>query len=628
MKALIFNSGLGSRLDELTEHNPKCLVKLASGETIFHRQLRVLSSCGIKDFVVTTGPWPELVEAATKEFGADGCTFSFVRNDRYNETNYIYSMWLARDLLRGDEVLLLHGDLVFDAAYVRGLLALPAGSYGSVDPTLPVPDKDFSAEVVDGEVCKVGVGIEGHNLTAFQAMYRLAPESMDVWLDAVEEFIVCGQTGVYAENAANTVFRAMHVAAHPYTGHVLEEIDTKDDLARVSDMIRMRDFADQPVFELADGMMTLAQGAAGWSAEAVFDLPSLFAALDVRRPLVVADPFFGQRMADVLDGALAGLPLFANVMPNPGIEQVAQGVEAYRAYSCDSVVSLGGGSAIDVAKCVAAVARAGERWQENLLDGDSLAALQPVSHVAIPSTAGTGSESTHFAVVYVEGAKVSVAADRLLPQVAVLCPSLLEGLPRYQRASTMLDALCHVVESYWSARSCVQSRVHAARAIKTIMKNRRSYLEGDAAASRSMMFAANQAGRAINITTTTAAHAMCYGVTSRFGIAHGHAAALCLPACWKALLDRGSAGTRERLAELDVLLTDDPSASIGSGLAAFEELLCELDLPKVGPATEEDIALLARGVNAQRLANFPLVLSQDEVRALYKRTCFADMRVE
>lgn len=616
MKALIFNSGLGSRLGKLTERNPKCMVRLASGESIFHRQLRILFSCGIRDFVVTTGPWPEQLEAVAREFKVDGCTFSFVRNDRYRETNYIYSMWLVRELLRDEEVLMLHGDLVFDVGYVRGLLDLPAGSYGSVDPSLPVPEKDFSAEVIGGEVRKVGVGIEGSSLTAFQAMYRLSPDAVNIWLDAVEGFVDLGKTGVYAENAANTVYRRMHVVAHPYTGHVLEEIDTLDDLVRVSGMIRLHDFDDQPVYELADGTMRLERGAVGWSADAVSDLSSLFAAVGMRRPLVVADPFFGERLAVVLGGVLHGLPLYADVKPNPDIDQVTQAVEAYRSHGCDSVVSLGGGSAIDVAKCVAAVSDVSVPWRESLL-GDRLAELSPVPHVAIPSTAGTGSESTHFSVVYVDGKKVSVAADRLLPQVAVLCPSLLGGLPRYQRVSTMLDALCHAVESHWSARSCEESRVHSACAIRSLMAHWRGYMDGDEVAARHMMHAANEAGKAINITTTTAAHAMSYGITSRFKVAHGHAAALCVPGCWRVLLKRGGGQTSERLRELDVLLCGDRTVKKGSGLSRFEGLVRELELPSVGPASPEDLSALAQGVNAQRLANFPLELSPDEIRALY-----------
>lgn len=138
---------------------------------------------------------------------------------------------------------MLHGDLVFDAAYVKALLGAPEGSYGSVAPTLPVPEKDFSADVVEGEVRKVGVGIEGNNLSAFQAMYRLSPEAMGIWLDEVERFEARGETGVYAENAANEVFDCMHVRAFSYEGHLLEEVDTPEDLARVGEMARVSDLA-------------------------------------------------------------------------------------------------------------------------------------------------------------------------------------------------------------------------------------------------------------------------------------------------------------------------------------------------------------------------------------------------
>ena len=93
MKALIFNSGLGSRLGELTKDRPKALVRLGSGETIFHRQLRLLVACGIRDFVVTTGPFAELLEAEAAEFAAAGCDIRFVPNPIYDKTHYISSMY-------------------------------------------------------------------------------------------------------------------------------------------------------------------------------------------------------------------------------------------------------------------------------------------------------------------------------------------------------------------------------------------------------------------------------------------------------------------------------------------------------------------------------------------------------
>ena len=125
MKALIFNSGLGSRMQGMTENNPKCMIKLYNGETIFERQIRIISECGIKDFVITTGPFKEQLYEVAKKFG--NLNFQFVANDDYKNTNYIVSMNNANRYLN-DDVLLLHGDLVFNKDIVIKLLKNQNGS--------------------------------------------------------------------------------------------------------------------------------------------------------------------------------------------------------------------------------------------------------------------------------------------------------------------------------------------------------------------------------------------------------------------------------------------------------------------------------------------------------------------
>ena len=90
MKTIIFNSGLGSRMAGLTENNPKCMVKLYNEETIFERQIRILSACGIKDFIITTGPFKEQLYEVANKF--QNLNFQFVANDDYKNTNYIVSM--------------------------------------------------------------------------------------------------------------------------------------------------------------------------------------------------------------------------------------------------------------------------------------------------------------------------------------------------------------------------------------------------------------------------------------------------------------------------------------------------------------------------------------------------------
>ena len=121
MKAIIFNSGLGRRMAGLTEKNPKCMVKLYNGETIFERQIRILNECGINEFIVTTGPFKEQLYEVAAKF--ENVKFQFVANDDYMNTNYIVSMNNANENL-DDDVLLLHGDLVFNKNLVIKLLKI------------------------------------------------------------------------------------------------------------------------------------------------------------------------------------------------------------------------------------------------------------------------------------------------------------------------------------------------------------------------------------------------------------------------------------------------------------------------------------------------------------------------
>ena len=643
MKALIFNSGTGSRLGELTADKPKCLVRLGNGETIFHRQLRVLHACGVREFVVTTGPFAQMVEAEAAPFRDAGCAFSFVNNPIYDKTNYIYSMYLARDLLADDDFLLLHGDLVFDAAYAQAVVDSPLPSLGSVNAALPLPEKDFKARVAGGEVREVSVGIFDGDCVAFQPFYKLSREAMSTWLAAVGRFVEQGETGVYAEDAANTVFGEMHVAAFSYEDHFVEEIDTPEDLARVSAVVRLFDFAQQPVYRVGAGccpeapchpepkaedpreaassaQIALVDGFASAALRGVSDVAGVLAALGVRRPLVVTAPFFPSLgIARALDGAGVEYVTFTDFNPNPSNGDVARALAAFGEAGCDSLLSVGGGSAIDVAKCVKQLLALPDG-----ATGDDLK-VRPlpysgIPHVAVPTTAGTGSESTHFAVCYVDAVKVSVANDCLQPDAVLLDASSLAGLPDYQKKCTLLDALCQAIESHWSSRSTVASRAYSARAIPAIMDCAEAYLAGDADAAAAVMRAANQAGKAINLTTTTAPHAMSYKLTSLFGIPHGHAVAMCMPHCWQALLAWGDGEVQARLTEIAALMTGDSDAmstASADGLVAFERLFSSLGIAGTVDGTADDVDMLVSSVNVERLSNFPLALSADDLAAMY-----------
>ncbi|MBQ3386302.1 MAG: iron-containing alcohol dehydrogenase, partial [Eggerthellaceae bacterium] len=453
---------------------------------------------------------------------------------------------------------------------------------------------------------------------AFQPFYKLSEDAMATWLAAVERFVEAGDVRVYAENAANTVFAQMGVTAFSYEDHFVEEVDTPEDLARVSAAIRRFDFAEQPVFAVEGAWVSLADGAPVGKVRGAKTVADVLAAFGVRRPFIVTSSFFPKLgIAKVLEGAGIPCETFTDFAPNPRYEDVRAALEAFEASGCDGLMSVGGGSAIDIAKCVKHELAIAEKTAGQELKTSPLPFAGAV-HIAMPTTAGTGSESTHFAVCYVDGVKVSVANDCLVPDAVLLDASALAGLPVYQKKCTMLDALCQAIESHWSRRSCEESRRLSAAAIPAIMANAEAYLAGDAGAARAMLFAANRAGKAINLTTTTAPHALSYKLTSLYGLPHGHAVALSMAACWRVLLESAEGDLRARLAEIARLVCGRDDACPEEGLKAFDALFAGLDMRATVEAVPGDLDRLVASVNLQRLSNFPVELTQAQIRAIYE----------
>lgn len=308
-----------------------------------------------------------------------------------------------------------------------------------------------------------------------------------------------------------------------------------------------------------------------------------------RRIFLVCGPSFrwseaGARFAALKDRAV----FFGGFTPNPCYEDVMEGAALFRGSGCDLIAAGGGGSAIDTAKCIRHFAGAC-----TLL-------------LAIPTTAGSGSEATHFAVIYRQGVKQSV--DCGLPDAVLLDPALLDTLPDYQRKSTLLDALCHGVESCWSVRATEESRAYALQAVRQIMDSYAGYLRNDPKGNAGMLWAAHLAGKAINISQTTAGHAMCYQITKTYGLAHGHAAALCVAKLWPYVLERR---------ETALLAAAMGCSTPREGAALFQTILDSLSLEP--PAcTEEELNRLTASVNPERLGNFPVALGAEDIRKLYQ----------
>lgn len=416
MKALIFNSGLGSRLGKLTAKNPKAMVRLGNGETVFGRQLRILYSCGIRDFVITTGPHSDQLLGEAAPYVGKGCTFSFVPNQVYDQTNYIYSMYRAKEQLSQGDFLVLHGDLVFDAAYAQKVIDSNFPTLGSVNWSLDLPEKDFKARIIDNEVREVSVKIFDDGCVAFQPFYKLSHEAMNIWLDNVVRFCEAGDVRVYAENAANEVFDQMHVAAFSYDEHLVEEIDTPDDLARVSAAIRSLDFNQQPVFSAVDGRLALSGGCAVGDMRHAVSVADILDSLEVKHPLVVAAGSKSNEAIETLLGSGRAFTRFSTFSEEPAYEEVVVGVRTYQVYGCDGIVSIGGNSAIDVAKCIKIFAAMPKGAEDRYAEGGY--AYSPIKHLCLAG-GDEASARSHVGACFVEGSEVKVEHDCLQPTVLV-----------------------------------------------------------------------------------------------------------------------------------------------------------------------------------------------------------------
>ena len=319
---------------------------------------------------------------------------------------------------------------------------------------------------------------------------------------------------------------------------------------------------------------------------------------------------------------------FSDFTPNPLYEQVCKGIGQLKASGCDTILAVGGGSAIDVAKCIKLAVLAKE--------GNS-AIIPPVVNtrvacdgkklplIAIPTTAGTGSESTHNAVMYYEGAKQTVTNDGILPDYAILEPSVLKTLPLYQKKCTMMDALCQGIESWWSVNSTEESFDYSRKCIELIMANWRKYIfENDDEAAAHIMLAANYGGRAINITATTAAHAMSYKITSLYKFPHGHAVAVCLPVIWAYMLKHTDRCVDRRgrayLAEIfDCISKAMGCISPEHAIEKYNKMMEAMDLsnPVSGGNIEEELRLLSTSVNPVRLKNNPVAIDETIAFSIY-----------
>lgn len=342
------------------------------------------------------------------------------------------------------------------------------------------------------------------------------------------------------------------------------------------------------------------------------EIKEIIESLNVKKPMLVCGKSFQQtnifeylKQFDIV--------VFDHIRPNPRFEDMVDAAKIFNDENCDFIIGAGGGSPMDSAKMI------------RLMTTNDIATClnEPMQNnnikaLFIPTTAGTGAEATKSSVFYVnEVDKLSIANYDFIPDYVILDESLLKTVPDYQRKCTCLDALCHSIESYWSAKATDESKEYAKKSIELFTKHLDGYMANTDEGNRGMLMASFYGGKAINLTGTTSAHAMCYNITMNCHTAHGHSVASGLVEIWRYMNEHNNNVNDERGREY-VLNTFEELEQMMGGQKAFEELVYNRFKLQKPTIDEGRIPEFVSKVNVSRLGNNPTVLSADDVAQIYK----------
>lgn len=227
LKAMILNSGVARRLKPLTDHLPKCLLEI-NGKSILARQIELLLSVEVKKFIITTGPIQDKIIEHVKEKFPE-LDVIYINNPKFETTNYIYSMWLARNEIDDDDILLLHGDLIFEKSVVQKIVKQEKSSV-IVDRAAPLPEKDFKGLIQNGKIIKIGIDVFGNDAAFLLPLYFWTKKDFQLWMKRIEKFVKNEVTSCYAENAFNEISDTIDLHPLDIVKEFCMEIDTLDDL--------------------------------------------------------------------------------------------------------------------------------------------------------------------------------------------------------------------------------------------------------------------------------------------------------------------------------------------------------------------------------------------------------------
>ena len=362
---------------------------------------------------------------------------------------------------------------------------------------------------------------------------------------------------------------------------------------------------------------------------AIQEIPGIIAAKGFQKAFIATDPDllkFGvtKKVTDVLDGAGMAYEIYSDIKPNPTIENVQNGVAAYKASGADYMITVGGGSSMDTGKAIGIIINNPEFADVRSLEGVAPTKNPTVYTIAVPTTAGTAAEATiNYVITDVERKRKFVCVDvNDIPNVAVVDPDMMSTMPAGLTASTGMDALTHAIEGYttkaaWALPDCLNLE-----AIRLIAKNLRGAVKNEAEAREGMALGQFVTGMAFSNVGLGIAHSIAHTLGATYDTPHGVACAMMLPIVMEYNADCTGDKLKAVAEAMGVDTTGmDQAAYRKAAVDAVRQLSVDVGIPtKLEKIKEEDLDFLAESAYADACApGNPKAASVEDMKALIRK---------
>ena len=362
---------------------------------------------------------------------------------------------------------------------------------------------------------------------------------------------------------------------------------------------------------------------------AILEIPALVAAKGFTKAFIATDPDlikFGvtKKVTDILDKEGMAYEIYSDIKPNPTIENVKNGVEAYKASGADYMIAIGGGSSMDTAKAIGIIINNPEFSDVRSLEGVAPTKNRTVYTIAVPTTAGTAAEATiNYVITDVERKRKFVCVDvNDIPDIAVVDPDMMSTMPKGLTASTGMDALTHAIEGYttkaaWDLPDCLNLE-----AIRLIAKSLRGAVNNDPAGREGMALGQFVTGMAFSNVGLGIAHSIAHTLGAVYDTPHGVACAMMLPIVMEYNADQ----TGEKLKAVAEAMGVDTTGMTQdeyrkAAVDAVRQLSIDVGIPtKLAALKEEDLDFLAESAYADACApGNPKAASVEDMKALIRK---------